>query len=298
MDLLQLKYFQVVAQHEHMTRAAEELGIAQPSLSKTIAHLEEELGVTLFDRQGRQIRLNQFGRAFLKHVERILMELDTGKREIAEMAGLAHGRIILSIVGVQLLPDLLSGFLAHHPHVTFRLFQYSTLKSLHQLESGEIDFCISSPSIEQAGIHSIPLMSEEIFLVVPAGHHLAERRSICLSEVANEPFILLTPGHGMRDLTDYFCQQAGFTPNIAFEGDEPASIRGLVDAGLGVTFIPALSWITLGGTSMIRLRIEEPICQRTISLSWLEERYLSQAAREFRQFVLDYFAQLKRDHSS
>lgn len=294
MDLLQLKYFQIVAQYEHMTRAAEELHIAQPSLSQAIARLEEDLGIPLFDRQGRRIQLNQFGRAFLRHVERAFAELDEGRKEVTDLAGLEQGSISLALASTQFLPDLLSAFLASYPHVRFRLFQQHALATvIQQLERGEIDLCISSPPIEQPGISCVPLMTEEIFLLVPSGHPLAGRKSIHLKEAADEAFISLKPGHGFRDLTDSFCRQAGFTPNVAFEGDETATVRGLVTAGLGVTFAPALVLKSLTERGMVSLRIEEPACQRKIGLAWLEERYLSVAARHFQGFVIEYFTRLE-----
>src|SRR5256886_1659607 len=97
MDLLQLHYFRTVARLEHMTRAAEELLIAQPALSQTIARLEDDLGVPLFDRLGRRIRLNLFGRAFLGRVERIFAELDQGQRELADLAGGEQGQVDLAL---------------------------------------------------------------------------------------------------------------------------------------------------------------------------------------------------------
>ncbi|HVU68056.1 MAG TPA: LysR family transcriptional regulator [Ktedonobacteraceae bacterium] len=295
MDLLQLKYFQVVAQLEHMTRAAEKLYLAQPSLSQSIARLEEELGVPLFDRQGRRIHLNQFGRAFLKRVERIFLELEEGKREVADMAGLEHGSIALAVASTQPLPELLSGFLARYPRVRFRLFQQQSLTTVvQQLERGEIDLCISSPPIEQPGITWVPLLTEELFLLVPAGHRLAARDSIRLIEAAREPFICLKPGHGLRDLMDDLCKQAGFEPDIAFEGDETATVRGLVTAGLGVTFVAGKSWQSrTSDQPFAMLHIEEPVCQRTIGLAWLEDRYLSEASRRFREFVIEYFSSLE-----
>lgn len=294
MDLLQLKYFQVVAHLEHMTRAAEKLYIAQPSLSQSIAKLEEELGVPLFDRQGRRIHLNQFGRVFLKRVERIFLELEEGKREVTDMAGLDRGSIALAVASTQPLPELLSAFLERYPRVRFRLFQQHSLTTVvQQLERGEIDLCISSPPIEQPGITWVPLLTEEIFLLVPGNHRLAERSSIRLIEAADEPFISLKPGHGLRDFMDEFCKQAGFVPNIAFEGDETATIRGLVTAGLGVSFVAGQSWQPWPPDQpFVFLHIEEPVCRRTIGLAWLEDRYLSEAARRFRQFVIEYFSQL------
>lgn len=293
MDLLQLKYFQVVAQLEHMTRAAEKLYLAQPSLSQSIAKLEEELGVPLFDRQGRRIHLNQFGRAFLKRVERIFRELEEGKREVTDMAGLERGSISLAVASTQPLPELLSGFLAHYPRVRFRLFQQHSLTTVvQQLERGEIDLCISSPPIERPGITWVRLLTEELYLLVPGGHRLSGRGSIHLSEAAQESFISLKPGHGLRDLTDELCKQAGFVPNVAFEGDEAATIRGLVSAGLGVTFVAGKSWQLPPEQPFALLRIDEPVCQRTIGLAWLEDRYLSEAARRFQQFIIEYFSRL------
>jgi DNA-binding transcriptional LysR family regulator len=300
MDLLQLKYFQTVARLEHMTRAAEALSIAQPSLSKMIARLEEELEVPLFDRQGRHIRLNQYGKAFLAQVEKAFQALDEGKRQLEDMVGLERGHIALSTVSAPLLTDLLSAFYPQYPHISFRLFQQSTTTMLDQLERGELDFCLAPPPIKQAGLNWISLVTEEIFLIVPQQHHLAGHESIALSEAANESFISLKPGYGLRDLTDQYCQQAGFTPHILFEGDEPAAIRALVRAGLGIAFTTEFSWKSMINDAELairRLHIREPRCQRTIGLAWSQERYLSLAARQFRQFVVDYFAQQQPDAS-
>jgi DNA-binding transcriptional LysR family regulator len=295
MDLLQLRYFQTVARLEHVTKAARQLSIAQPSLSQTIARLEEELGVPLFDRKGREIRLNQFGAVFLQRVERIFGELEDARREIADLAGMEHGRIALAVVIPQILPDLLRSFLADHPYVSFRLFhQHSSQTVQQQLEQGEIDLCITSPPIEQAGIGWTSLMKEEIYLMVPPDHRLADHTSIHLREVEHEPFVSLKPGNTMRDLTDNCCRQAGFVPRVAFEGDEPSTLRGLVTAGLGVAFISELVLRTVADPSVIvPLRIEEPRCDRIIGLAWRKEHYLSQAAQYFRDFVVQYFKRIE-----
>lgn len=293
MDLLQLRYFQTVAQLEHMTRAAEKIGIAQPSLSKMIGRLEKELGVPLFDRRGRQIQLNQFGKVFLRQVERAFFELDEGKRQLQDMAGLEHGQIAISSVNVALLAEVLSSFYIQHPCINFRLYQHSNQAMIKQLELGDIDLCLASPPIVAPNIGWISLMTEEIFLIVPKQHPLAARKSIRLREVAGEPFVSLKSGYGLRDITDQYCQQAGFMPRIVFEGNEPIAIRGLVKAGLGLAFASAASWnhlVVQPDASICILRIEEPICQRTIGLGWLEGRYHSQAVRQFTHFILDYFA--------
>ncbi|GCF07719.1 LysR family transcriptional regulator [Dictyobacter arantiisoli] len=293
MDLLQLKYFQTVARHEHMTHAAEELSIAQPSLSKMIARLEEELGVQLFERRGRQIRLNDFGKIFLKQVERSFFELEEGKRQIQDMLDQEHGHVAVSTVNVTLLAKILSEFCTQHPHISFRLYQHTNRTMIDQLERGEIDLCLTSPRINHPGIGWLSLITEEICLYVPKTHRLGTRTSIDLSEVANEPFVGVKSGYGLRDITDYYCQEAGFTPKIVFEGNEPGVIQGLVLAGLGLGFAAGMSRESLSSQANPRLqilRIDKPICRRTIGLAWLESRYRSKAVSCFRQFMIDYFA--------
>ncbi|MCY9669781.1 LysR family transcriptional regulator [Paenibacillus alginolyticus] len=292
MEFIQLHYFQTVARLEHMTKAAEELQIAQPSLSKTIARLENDLGVHLFDRKGRQIRLNPFGKAFLARVERAFMELNEGKRELNDLAGLHEGTVTLAVTIPRILPELLGAFLTQFPHVRLRQLIESTSSMRRLLENGEIDLCISSIPIEGSDIEWKPLMTEEIFLLAPPEHRLADRDAISLSEVKDEPFISMNEGYGFRNLTDAFCREAGFTPNIAFEGDEPNIIGSLVRKGLGVAFVPALSLPDTTVPSPVRLRITSPACHRTIGMAWSKSRYLSQAAGRFQQFIVDYFAKL------
>jgi len=292
MELLQLKYFQTVARYEHMTRAAHELSIAQPSLSQTIARLEHELGVPLFDRKGKQIRLNKYGKVFLQHVDKVFSVLNAGQQEVANLAGLEHGYISLAVTSSALLGDLLGSFRVDHPHVRFRLQQRSPEEMLLQLESGEIDLYLSTIPFERPGIKQELLMKDEIFLIVPAGHRLAGRESIHLKEVAEEPFINLRLGNPMRDLTDSLCLQAGFKPNLAFEIDEQVSKLRLVGSGLGISFVSSFAFRYIGDSSVVPVRIEEPKFERIITLAWKEDRYHSIAAREFRQFIIDYFAQI------
>lgn len=289
MELLQLKYFQTVARYEHVTRAAEELHIPQPALSKTISILEKELGVLLFDRRGKYIHLNQYGRAFLKRVELALTAIEDGKNELNDLAGKTSGGVKLAVLAASnLLPELLSSFRKEYPHISFNLIQHFP----SSITKPDFDLCISSSTMKLEGTNSTPIVKEEIFLAVPVEHPLAKRTSVHLSEVAGDDFISLKAGQSLRELTDSFCQYAGFTPHIIFESDDPSTVRGLIRAGQGIAFIPAITWGGATGTSMKLLHIEEPVCERTLSLSYTVERYLPQAARLFRQFAIDYFAKL------
>ncbi|PEZ77172.1 LysR family transcriptional regulator [Bacillus sp. AFS017274] len=290
MEILQLQYFQTVARLEHMTKAAEQLQIAQPSLSKTISRLEEDLGVALFDREHRKIKLNAAGRIFLNRVERAFAELNEGRREIVELTDQDQKNITLAVTIPRVLPDLLGTFLSQYPDVRFQQFLKSISSMKQLLIEGEIDYCISSVPIEGPDLKWEPLITEEIYLIVPPDHRLAGMESITLQEVKDEPFISMNTGFGFRSLTDQFCLEAGFVQHIAFEGDEPAVISDLVRKGLGVAFVSELTWLHQTGSISHKIRITEPACQRTIGLGWSEKRYFTPVAKQFRLFVMDYFA--------
>ncbi len=291
MDLLQLKQFQVVARLENVTRAAEELHIAQPSLSKTIARLEENIGAPLFERQGRRLHLNQYGKIFLRRVEQCFYELEEGQREIADLAGLKGGCITVGATTTVLLPHILE-YLELHPLVKFQFFQgIQHLNMQERLIKGEIDLCVSTLPIKHPEIICEPLMSEKIFLAVPSGHHFADRKSIQLKEVACEPFVLQTAEYGFREITNDFCQQAGFIPqisNIAFESPTIDVVCSLVKAGFGNAFIPACWWDISNTDSLVKLHIENPPCQRIIWISWVKKHYMSLAARDFKEFIVKF----------
>lgn len=145
MELLQLKYFCEAAHTQNITKAAEKLCISQPSLSKTISRLEEQLGAPLFDRNGKRIALNDFGKCFLIHAERCLGELENGIKEVKEMAGYKEKTISVGTATARMLPNLIKTYLTENKNIKIKLFQVSQHSELlRQLEQGEIDISISS----------------------------------------------------------------------------------------------------------------------------------------------------------
>lgn len=294
MDLLQLNQFRVLARVQHMTRAAEELYIAQPSLSKAIKRLEEELGVPLFDRPGRQIRLNRFGRAFLERVEQAFFALEEGQGRVRDMAQLGRGEVALAAAALHWLPDPLRAFLAEHPATRFRLFQRPPTEMLRQLETGEIDFGFSSGPVGALDTGWQHLLTEEVYLAVPRGHRLAGRGSVPLLEVASEAVVIGRSGDVLRDLMDSACRQVGFAPQVVCEADEAAAIYDFVEVGLGVAFIPALMRQQRGEQGLSWVHLTHPACHLTLGIAWQEAHYLSGTARAFRDFIIQYFASSKQ----
>ena len=290
MEWQYLEYFQTVARLQHFTRAAAELSLSQPALSRAIARLEEELGVPLFERRGRRVQLNRYGRLFLTRVERALGEIAAAKKEIADMADPQGGQVSLAFLhtlGAEVIPRLLGSFRRQNPQVRFHLHQDNTEAILDMLNTGEIDFGLCSPVLNRSGLTWLDLFSEELFAAVPREHPLAERESVVLSDLASDVFVTLKKGYGLRVITDQFCQQAGFTPRVVFEGEEVPTVAGLVAAGQGVALIPAIPG--LDRSRIACLPLTRPRCRRVIAMAWREGRYLSPAAHRFRSFVTAYF---------
>lgn len=293
MEWQQLHYFQTLARMQHMTRAAEALSLSQPALSRSISRLEEELGVPLFSRQGRTIALNRYGQLFLQRVNRILQEFESGKQELRDLIHPEHGEIALGFLhtlGTSLIPELIGAFRQHAPMARFQLMQSHSYSLLEHLHAGELDLCLLAESTEtRLPIQWRPLWSEEIFAIVPLGHRLADAPSILLEEIADEPFVFLKKGYALRRTTDALFQQLGLTPKITFEGEEAATVAGLVAAGLGVSLLPDLRG--LDKSKIVQIPIREPACKRVIGMAWMEGRYLPPVAVRFQEFVVEQFEQ-------
>jgi len=285
MDLLQLRYFQAVARHQHVSHAAEELHVAQPSLSRAIARLEADLGIPLFDRQGRRVRLNRFGALLLRRVDRALAELDDARRELADAAGLEHGSVAVAAETLLTLTDLITRFLAQHPGVSFRLYQSSAETMIHQLHSGEVDLCLASQPLNDPALATIELATETVLLAVPPAHPLAHHKRVDLAALAGQPFITTRPGHWLRTLADQLFTDAGTRPTIACEGDEPTAIRPLISAGLGIGLLPKSSRQATTHPAVAWLQLNTPDATRTLRLAWRQDAYLSTAAQRFRDLA-------------
>jgi len=288
-DLLQLRYFQAVAHHQHVSRAAAELHVAQPALSRSIARLETELGVPLFDRHGRRVRLNRFGTLFLARVARAIGELDQGRRELHDAAGLTQGVVAIAAETLRTVTDLTARFLTEHPGVSLQLYQSPAPVMSAQLQAGEVDLCVASQRLDGPALHSVELLSEEVLLAVPPSHRLARQTRVEAGLLAGERFVTTRPGYWQRSLTDQLFAGEGGRPTIACEGDEPYAIRGLISAGAGIGLMPAVARRLAADPPVAWLHLEAPAPRRTLSLVWRTDAYLSAAARALTSFAISHF---------
>ncbi|BAH42545.1 transcriptional regulator [Brevibacillus brevis NBRC 100599] len=287
MELLQLQYFLTVARMEHVTEAARSLHVTQSSLSKTIQRLEEDLGVPLFDRTGRKLRLNEFGSKFLCRVERALFELEQGKLELRDLSNPEHGTLELAVTTASTLPNILREFRKKRPDIQFHVQMLTTQEMVTLLHRGEVDFCLSSPPIQDDDIECEIVFIDPILVAVPRGHRLADRSIVSLTELKDESFVGVKKGYGTRDFVDAICKSVGFVPTYVYEGDEPARLIQLVEAEIGIAFIPSTARDSR--EQITYLRVENHELVREIALLWNKSRYISRAAQEFREVVVDYF---------
>ncbi|UUZ97482.1 hypothetical protein LJK87_28895 [Paenibacillus sp. P25] len=191
-------------------------------------------------------------------------------------------------MGSHLIPDLIASFRVRYPKVRFQLNQSNTTSLLQQLGEGTTDLCLCSvPGDAPFPLEWRQLWSEELFVFVPTHHRLVDRPSVSLAEIADEPMISFKTGYGPRTIIDRLCAEAGFTPRIAFEGEEIHTVAGLAAAGFGVALIPEVKG--LGGYHLAKLSVSFPECRRIIGVAWVKERYLSPSAKRFLQFVMEYF---------
>ncbi|MTD55032.1 LysR family transcriptional regulator [Amycolatopsis pithecellobii] len=267
----------------NITRAAELLGIPQPTVSRRLAALANVVGAPLTEPDGRGIRLTRVGTILADTAGQALPPVEAGARQVREEIEPDSGHVVLGflhLLGRALVPSLLRGFRANHPGVRFSLVQGSRQNILDRLTSGELDVALVAPMPE--GLESIAIAEQDLLLSVPAGHRLAERRRVRFAELAKEQFVMLEHGYGIRQITDALCAEAGFEPKVVFEGQESDTVRGLVAAGFGVAVLPRFGATAPAGVAEIPL---SPKSSRTIGLCWRPGDHFTPAVRAFRDYV-------------
>jgi len=293
LELRQLQYFIRVAKLQHVTKAAEELHVAQSAVSRQIHRLEEELGVQLFMQRGRNVQLTPVGHLFLKRAECILQDLDNAVTEIHEFVDPEAGEIRLGFphsLGILLIPQVIAAFRKVHPQVKFRFRQGMYASLIRDIVEAEVDLAFISPFPEKnESVTGEIVLTEELFAILPQNHPLANEKSIHLRALKDEYFVLFSNPYSLRPIVWEACKAAGFLPRIGFEGEETDTIRGLVAAGMGVSLLPEMALHHTGTMMPAVVKIEEPRVTRTIGLIRRAGEKPSPVVRLFHHFVLEYF---------
>jgi LysR family hydrogen peroxide-inducible transcriptional activator len=290
MEIHQLRYFCAVARNGTFTRASKVENVSQPSLSQQILKLEAELGARLFDRMPRSARLTIFGKAFLPKAERILRELGDAKTEMLEMAGDDKGEVVLGVIPTiasYLLPRVLAGFSQQHPKVAVKVVEDITVVLLDRLHQGTVDMALVATPVSGDEISSIDLFEEQFYAVVPDGHPRASDKTIRLSDLKNDRFLLLKEGHCFRDSVIAACRHSRVRPNVVFESGHFETLLALVSAGMGVSAVPAMAVQDVAGCRYIRIAGTKT--KRRIGVVKLRQHFETRAQRALLMHVAETF---------
>ena len=285
MELLQLKYFLAVAESEHMTNTAKQLHIAQPALTQSIHRLEQELGVSLFERAGRGIRLSPAGTYVRDRVKPAMETLENVVRDVQLFQQGEQGVVRVGVhaaSGVAI--DGIAAYSELNPHVSFEITQDE--RERHRDVIVTTITPRGSSTVENA-VEKTPF-SERIGIAVPASSALGNTAS--LADFASERFIALAGSRRFREVCDTFCARRAFTPHIAFESDNPLVVKKMIGLGLGVGFWPDHSWGDLDPKSCRLVHLQEPEFTRDVIVAKTSRCTPDSEAQRFYDFLLDYVA--------
>lgn len=297
MNLRHLYFFKELAQTEHMAKAAENLGISQPSLSYAIKKLEDELGVPLFEADGRNIKLTQIGSVYLNYVVSGLDELQKGTSMVRQLMNSDAGHVSLGFtytLGQQLVPDLILNFqkIKQNSKITFDLGQSNSIDLLQGLYSEKFDMIFAS-NIDKLGEQStdnlfdvIPLVQQEIVAVVPEKHPLALVDQLEVKDLAPFPLIAFSQNSGLRPLIDKIFNSAHVQPKIMYEVEEDNTMASFVQHGFGVALIPYLPLLKEDGIIIKHLK-NLPV-QHQIFLIIKRNHFVTPSVHRFQEFSKSY----------
>ncbi|ANY08410.1 LysR family transcriptional regulator [Pseudonocardia sp. HH130630-07] len=267
--LQQLMYFVAVADVRSFTRAADQVGVAQPTLSRSLRSLEDELGAPLINR-GSAVTLTPAGETVLPLARRMLADADMVRTTVAEMVGLRSGRVRVGATPslcIGVLSDVLRVFHARHPEIAVELAEDGSQPLVTALVRNELDIAlvIVPPDGVDPALHSAPLLRERLSVASPrARRPLSPRGSISVPELAKHDLVMVRKGYDLREVTLRAYAVAGVTPRIAVEGGQMDAVLRMVEAGTGVAVVPDL---VFSGRPRLRRTVLTPALHRTVALA-------------------------------
>ncbi len=277
MTLTELRYIVAVARERHFGRAAESCFVSQPTLSVAVRKLEDELGVTLFERNPGDVTVTPIGRRVIEQAQRVLEEASV----VTQIASSGHDQLtgvlrlgVIYTIGPYLLPHLIPLLRKNTPHMPLQIEESFTANLAERLKQGELDVLVLSLPFDEPGIRTTAVYQEPFVVVMPTEHRLAARKQVRTDELSQEDLLLLGAGHCFRDQVLQVCPEcnrssvASDTMQRTLEGSSLETIRLMVASGMGVTVLPQTS---VNGTSSELLQYRpfaDPAPHRTVAVAW------------------------------
>lgn len=286
MTLNQLNHFRVVAKYENYRKAAEELYISQPSLSRSIAALEEELQVPLFEKNGRGVNLTKGGKLFLEYAERIIGECEVAKNKMQDIAS-GGGKIDIGYVfplASHYIPHNVRNFLnkEENHNVTFNFYQNHTSAISQKVKSGELDVGFGG-YFDKEELEFFQIISVEMVIITPKGHELEQQEKLSIQELNHYPVIGYDRQSWLGNYTERLCHRLSFQPNIVVECPDEHSIVALVSENFGIALVPHIEEIDEDRVNIHKLSDIE--LMHRIFMFWMKERYQMPAVKRFIEYM-------------
>lgn len=284
-----LRYFITLAKTEHYTHAAELLDITQPSLSHAMSQLEEELGIFLFEKQGRNIKLTKYGKIFYEYIAKAMNEINHGVTYLQSLASQDQGTIDLGFIytlGSYYVPSVIHSFLENHQKINFHLRQGTTKDIIELIKNETLDIGFCSYNDNDSRLNFIPVVKEEIVVIVSKQHPLAHLDEIDLSALQDEKWIYYSTSSGLRPYIDKIVKGANVTPTIICEVDEDSAIFGLVDINYGIALVPNVK--TLDLFNIKKINIKNVIDERFIYMVTLKNKYTTPSVNKFINYMMHH----------
>ncbi len=292
MNLSQLYYFRKLAQLQHYTKAAKELYITQPSLSDSISSLEQELGLSLFQKEGRNVKLTKYGKEFYEYVDAALNELDKGIAVAKSKSGLLGGVIDLGCIPTILgdyVPSVLTRYREIYPKVSFNIYQGHTLRLLDELKKGTYDVAFCS-KIEDTELEFIPILAQRLILVVRADHPLAQKESVMLEELSDYSLTTYRETIPIGKIVRTVLRNKGVEASFSY--DDEISIGGVVMATNQAAIAADTPYLSQFGYIKKIIISDIPEDTRLVYMVYSKKNYMTKATEDFMEFLVNHARQL------
>ena len=292
MNLSQLYYFRKLAQLQHYTKAAKELYITQPSLSDSISSLEQELGLSLFQKEGRNVKLTKYGKEFYEYVDAALNELDKGIAVAKSKSGLLGGVIDLGCIPTILgdyVPSVLTRYREIYPKVSFNIYQGHTLQLLDELKKGTYDVAFCSKT-EDTELEFIPILAQRLILVVRADHPLAQKESVMLEELSDYSLTTYRETIPIGKIVRTVLRNNGVEASFSY--DDEISIGGVVMATNQAAIAADTPYLSQFGYIKKIIISDIPEDTRLVYMVYSKKNYMTKATEDFMEFLVKHARQL------
>lgn len=295
LEIDQLRYFLRVAELGSFTRAAEDLRISQPALSRSIQKLEGELGKPVFHRKPRSLSLTDAGVLLEARARQVIRLLEDTRAEIEDDGETGRLRIgAIPTVAPYLLPVLLKGFAREFPRATVTVHEAPTERLLRSCSQGDVDLALMALPIGQTDLEHEELFEEELYLLLPTAHPLTRRKRITVADLEPESFIMLDEEHCLSDSIVAFCRQDATQPIIMERASQLATVQELVTLGHGISMIPHMARVMDRSRKRVYRSLAPPRPTRKICMVWDGARFHSRLHEAFRARI-QVFARERED---